>query len=61
MILMCSSMMTGNHDNDQLPVVMVGRGGGQSRQAAFSITRVTESEDVQPVPVTAGQGRHAPR
>ena len=24
-----SSMMTGNHDNDQLPVVMVGRGGGQ--------------------------------
>jgi Protein of unknown function (DUF1552) len=29
MILMCSSMMTGNHNNDQLPVVMVGRGGGQ--------------------------------
>ena len=24
-----SSMMTGNHDNDQLPVVMLGRGGGQ--------------------------------
>ena len=22
-------MMTGNHNNDQLPVVMVGRGGGQ--------------------------------
>ena len=22
-------MMTGNHDNDQLPVVMLGRGGGQ--------------------------------
>ena len=21
--------MTGNHNNDQLPVVMVGRGGGQ--------------------------------
>ncbi|OWK36418.1 DUF1552 domain-containing protein [Fimbriiglobus ruber] len=29
MILMMSSMMTGNHNNDQLPVVMVGRGGGQ--------------------------------
>ena len=29
MILYCSSMMTGNHDNNQLPVVMVGRGGGQ--------------------------------
>ncbi len=29
MILMCSSMMTCNHNNDQLPVVMLGRGGGQ--------------------------------
>jgi hypothetical protein len=29
MILYCSSMMTGNHNNDQLPVVMVGKGGGQ--------------------------------
>ncbi|MSU79394.1 MAG: DUF1552 domain-containing protein, partial [Gemmataceae bacterium] len=29
MILYCSSMMTGNHENNQLPVVMVGRGGGQ--------------------------------
>ena len=29
MILYCSSMMTGNHDNKQLPVVMVGGGGGQ--------------------------------
>jgi hypothetical protein len=28
MILYCSSMMTGHHNNDQLPVVMVGRGGG---------------------------------
>jgi hypothetical protein len=31
MILYCSSMMTGNHENNQLPVVMVGRGGGQIR------------------------------
>jgi hypothetical protein len=29
MILFCSSMMTGNHNNDQLPVVMLGRGGGR--------------------------------
>src|SRR5437764_11683281 len=29
MILLCSSMMTGNHNNDQLPVVMLGKGGGQ--------------------------------
>jgi hypothetical protein len=29
MILYCSSMMTGNHNNDQLPVVMLGRGGGR--------------------------------
>jgi hypothetical protein len=29
MILFCSSMMTGNHNNDQLPVVLLGRGGGR--------------------------------
>lgn len=29
MIMMCSSMMTGNHNNDQLPVVVLGKGGGQ--------------------------------
>jgi hypothetical protein len=29
MILFLSSMMTGNHNNDQLPVVLVGRGGGR--------------------------------
>jgi hypothetical protein len=29
MILYLSSMMTGNHDNQQLPVVLLGRGGGQ--------------------------------
>jgi hypothetical protein len=29
MIVYLSSMMTGNHNNDQLPVVMLGRGGGQ--------------------------------
>ncbi|GDX41457.1 hypothetical protein LBMAG21_17490 [Armatimonadota bacterium] len=29
MMLFCSSMMTGSHNNDQLPVIMVGRGGGK--------------------------------
>jgi hypothetical protein len=29
MILYLSSMMTGNHNNDQLPVVMLGRGGSK--------------------------------
>jgi hypothetical protein len=28
MIMLCSSMMTGGHDASQLPVVMVGKGGG---------------------------------
>ena len=29
MVLMCSSMMTGNHNNDQLPMVVLGRAGGK--------------------------------
>ena len=29
MILFCSSMLTGGHDNSQLPVVLCGRAGGQ--------------------------------
>lgn len=31
MILYCSSMMTGGHDNQQLPVVLLGQGGGSIR------------------------------
>jgi len=31
MVLYLSSMMTGNHDNNQLPVVLLGRGGGGIR------------------------------
>jgi len=31
MILYCSSMMTGGHDNNQLPVILLGSGGGQIR------------------------------
>lgn len=29
MIMYCSSMMTGGHNNDQLPVIVLGRAGGQ--------------------------------
>jgi hypothetical protein len=28
-LMFCSSMMTGNHNNDELPVVLVGRAGGK--------------------------------
>ena len=28
-LVLCSSMMSGAHDASQLPVVMLGRGGGQ--------------------------------
>jgi hypothetical protein len=28
-IMFCSSMMTGNHNNDELPVLMLGSAGGQ--------------------------------
>lgn len=29
LIMFCSSMMTGNHNNDELPVIVLGRGGGR--------------------------------
>jgi hypothetical protein len=29
MLMFCSSMLTGSHDASQLPVVMLGRGGGR--------------------------------
>jgi hypothetical protein len=31
MLLYCSSMLTGNHEARQLPVVLVGGGGGRIR------------------------------
>ena len=31
MLLYCSSMLNGNHDANQLPVVLVGGGGGRIR------------------------------
>jgi hypothetical protein len=29
MLMICSSMMTGNHENDRLPVAVLGRAGGR--------------------------------
>ena len=29
MLMLCSSMLTGSHDATQLPVVLLGRGGGR--------------------------------
>jgi hypothetical protein len=29
MLMICSSMMTGNHENDRLPVAVLGRAGGK--------------------------------
>jgi len=45
MVLKCSSMMAGaNHDNDQLPMVMLGRAGREgSRRAACSTTRASRT------------------
>jgi hypothetical protein len=31
MIMLCSSMLTGNHNNDQLPVVVLGGAGGKMK------------------------------
>jgi len=36
MMMYCSSMMTGNHNADQLPVIMLGGGGGAREGRADS-------------------------
>ena len=62
MIMFCSSMLTGNHDATQLPVVVLGGGGGriQGRPRA-RLPRQAQSQDVPPVPLDARQGGPAPR
>jgi len=37
MLLFCSSMMTGNHNADQLPVILMGGAGGR-----FKVGRVID-------------------
>ena len=62
MLLFCSSMLTGSHDATQLPVVVLGRGGGQiAERPRARLPRQAEPQDVQPVPVADGQDRRAPQ
>ena len=62
MILFCSSMLTGSHDATQLPVVLLGRGGGQhSSRPRARLPRQAEPQDVQPVSLDDGQDGRAPR
>ena len=62
MLLFCSSMLTGSHDATQLPVVMLGGGGGkiQDRPRA-RLPRQAEPPDVPAVPVDDGQDGRPPR
>ena len=62
MILYCSSMMTGNHENNQLPVVMLGaRRRPDPHGPSARLPGPAQPQDVQPVPVAHGQGRRSPR
>ena len=62
-IMYCSSMLTGCHDATQLPVVILGRGGGQLETRPHArLPGQAEPQDVQPVPLADGQVRRpAPR
>ena len=46
MLMMCSSMMSGHHDADQLPVVLVGGGGGQLQGAQVLNYRDNENRQM---------------
>ena len=61
MILFLSSMLHGStHDCSQLPVVLVGRGGGQIQTGPDArLPGQAEPQDVQPVPVDDGQDGRA--
>ena len=60
MLLFCSSMLTGSHDATQLPVVLLGGGGGkiQDRPRA-RLQRQAEPPDVPAVSVDDGQDERA--
>ena len=45
MLMLCSSMMSGHHDADQLPVVLVG--GGSGRLKGGQVLNYRESENRQ--------------
>ena len=54
MLLLCSSMLTGNHNADQLPVILLGGGGGRIRRRVW-IMRTNRTPDVPSVFVYDGQ------
>ena len=56
-IMYCSSMLTGGHDATQLPLVILGRGGGQLQTGRTLDFRKVEPQDVQPLPLADGQVR----
>ena len=62
MLLFCSSMMTRQPRCTQLPVVMLGGGGGQHPDRPRArLPRQAEPPDVPPVSVDDGQDERAPR
>ena len=62
MLMFCSSMMTGSHDNSQLPVVMLGRGGGTIQTGrVLDYRRQAQPPDVPPLLVDDGQDERSPR
>ena len=57
-IMYCSSMLTGWHDATQLPVVILGRGGGTAPDRPHArLPGQAEPQDVQPLPLADGQVR----
>ena len=60
MLLFCSSMMTGGHDATQLPVVMLGGGGGKIKGGrVLDYSDKAEPPDVPPLSVDDGQDERA--
>ena len=52
----CSSMLTGSHDADQLPVVLLGGGGGRIKGGrVLDYTGQARTADVPPLPLDDGQ------
>ena len=60
MLLFCSSMLTGNHDATQLPVVLLGGGGGRIKGGrVLDYTGQARPPDVPPLSVDDGQDERA--
>ena len=61
MLLFCSSMLTGSHDATQLPVVLLGGGGGRIKGGRVLDYRdKPEPPDVPALSLDDGQDERAP-